>query len=110
MVQRSCPFFAGGAQDRQLLVLRQPVDLQLLELRQPVDLQLLELMQPVDLQLLELMQLVDPSAAGTDAAGPAGDNAENDENLKRERVPNKTDQQLQRAGGQLPRQVSFRRH
>jgi hypothetical protein len=68
--------------DLQLLELRQPVDLQLLELRQPVDLQLL--MQPVDLQLLELMQPVNPSAAGTDAAGPAGDNAENDENLQRE--------------------------
>jgi hypothetical protein len=33
-------------------------------------------------QLLALMQPVDPSAAGTDAAGPAGDNAENDGNLK----------------------------
>ncbi len=94
-MQRSCPVFAGGAQDRQLqdlmqpvdrqlLEQRQPMDLQLLELRQPVDLQLLELRQPVDLQLLELMQPVNPSAAGTGAAGPAGDNAENDDNLKRE--------------------------
>jgi hypothetical protein len=70
--------------DLRLLELGQPVDRQLLELRQPVNLQLLELRQTVDLQLLELMQPVDPSAAGTDAAGPAGDNAENDENLKRE--------------------------